>query len=533
MPGIDLNLSPDLQDACRRLSFSEAAADSPDPSGRWHSNGKSSFRRFPLGRIPEEGEPTLGTPTAAASAPVATSLALASPGLLQSQQAQAGVLPARLSEERLLLAEAQALFGEYQRQRQQQQALAAEAALQLQQAWASAARLRSQELKLYTVDRGAAGYETKWKELHPDSQRLLLQIEDKIREYRDDSEQLDQCSHLADLSLCNMNLEIYAGQITQEVESVSTIMRRQYISIESLMTVIREIMWNADSAIRSYVKLRPSQLLARSPSFHYYSSATRRPSPFVQHTVARFERHLGECCKCIPEIEQLVQTKNDKTFPESLESLSNVMSNVHDYLIHVASKVEHIHQYVETMRIEYLNDRRRWGDSSDPFLEANNKEVAKQEAAARIIHLMLHPSPAGQATTQVAVPMISNQVQQTPFPTGATSPTSHAPLTNPSSSPGSVSQSTPFGSFSTFTLGSTPAASLFGTGIPSTSSPFPIRSGGGSGTARSDINPVPSMGRKPRAHAEETASRPLVGDLVVQCTSLCLWLAGRPGHHVR
>ncbi|KAJ1293451.1 hypothetical protein BS78_01G069400 [Paspalum vaginatum] len=411
MPGIDLNLSPDLQDACRRLSFSEAAADSPDPSGRWHSNGKSSFRRFPLGRIPEEGEPTLGTPTAAASAPVATSLALASPGLLQSQQAQAGVLPARLSEERLLLAEAQALFGEYQRQRQQQQALAAEAALQLQQAWASAARLRSQELKLYTVDRGAAGYETKWKELHPDSQRLLLQIEDKIREYRDDSEQLDQCSHLADLSLCNMNLEIYAGQITQEVESVSTIMRRQYISIESLMTVIREIMWNADSAIRSYVKLRPSQLLARSPSFHYYSSATRRPSPFVQHTVARFERHLGECCKCIPEIEQLVQTKNDKTFPESLESLSNVMSNVHDYLIHVASKVEHIHQYVETMRIEYLNDRRRWGDSSDPFLEANNKEVAKQEAAARIIHLMLHPSPAGQATTQVAVPMISNQVE--------------------------------------------------------------------------------------------------------------------------
>ncbi|WVZ60674.1 hypothetical protein U9M48_010664 [Paspalum notatum var. saurae] len=510
MAGIDLNLLPDLQDVSRRLSFFEAAAASPDPSDRGRSNRESRFR---LEDIPEEGEPTFGTPTAAASAPAGTSLALASPGLLQSQQPQAGVSAERMAEERRLMAEAQALFGEYQRQRQHQQA--AEAALQLQQAWASAARLRSQEPMLYTVDGGAAGYETKWKELHPDSQRLLLQIEDKIREYRDDSEQLDQCSHLADLSLCNLRLEIYAGRITQEVESVSTIMRREYISIESLMTVIREIMRNTECAIRSYVKLRPrfihtsagsansgfsyhpgssgdqigfSQLLARSPNFHYYSSATRRPSPFVQHTVARFEHHLGECCKWIPELEQLVQTKNDKTFAESLGSLSNAMSNVHDYLIHVASKVEHIHQYVETMKTEYLNDQRCWGDSSDPFLEANNREAAQQEAAARIIHPMLHPSPAGQPTTLVVVPMISNQLQKTPFPTVATSPssyptssmrTSHAQLTNPSSSPGSVLQSIPFGSFSAFALGSTPAASLFGTGIPSsTSSPFPIPSGG-------------------------------------------------------
>jgi nucleoporin p58/p45 len=127
------------------------------------------------------------------------------------------------------------------------------------------------------------------------------------------------------------------------------------------MTVIKEIMCNTDFAIRSYVKLRPrfvrlstgianhsgssdaqtdfSQLLTMAPSFHHCSSATRRPSPFVQQTVARFEDHLGECCKWILELEQLVQIKNDKTFAESLESLSKVMSNIHDYLIHVASKV--------------------------------------------------------------------------------------------------------------------------------------------------------------------------------------------------
>jgi nucleoporin p58/p45 len=132
------------------------------------------------------------------------------------------------------------------------------------------------------------------------------------------------------------------------------------------MTVIREIMRNTEFAIRSYVQLRarfvyPSaesansgfsnhsgssgaqtdfhQLLATTPRFRCYSSAARRPSPFVQQTVARFEDDFGYCCKLILELEQLLQMKDGKTFAESLKSLSNVVSNVHDYLIHVASKV--------------------------------------------------------------------------------------------------------------------------------------------------------------------------------------------------
>lgn len=56
----------------------------------------------------------------------------------------------------------------------------------------------------------------------------------------------------------------------------------------------------------------------------------------MQHTVAIFEDDLGCSCKLILELEQLAQMKDGKAFAESLESLSNVMCNVHDYLIHVA-----------------------------------------------------------------------------------------------------------------------------------------------------------------------------------------------------
>ncbi|CAN6297664.1 unnamed protein product [Urochloa humidicola] len=480
MPGLyfDLNLHPGLQAASKRLSFSgaDADADSPSPSSGRGGRAQRGPQWKPTLETIGEGSRTSHDnlsqhntpPSSPAGAPVATSLSLAPPGPSQSQQLQEAAAAARM-------------FGEYQ-----------------QQAWASAGRPQQQALMLYTLDGGSAGYETKWEELHAVSQRLLLQIENNIREYRDDSERLDACSRLDDLS--PFSFEFDAAQITQEVVSVSTLMNREKVSIESLMTVIKEIMMNTDFAIRSYAKLRPS--------------ATRRPSPFLQHTVARFEDHLGECCKWILELEQLVQMKNDKTFAESLESLSKVLSNAHDYLIHVASKTEHIHQGVETMKTQYLNDRRCRGDLSNPFLKANRREEAKQEATASITHPMLHLSPPGQPTTLAAVPMISNQLQQTPFPTVATSPSSYptlplpsvlppssmrtspAPLTNRFSSPGSVMQSPPFGSFSTIALGSTPAASLLGTGIPSSpTSLFPIPSGGG--TAVSGINPVPTGRRKP------------------------------------
>ncbi|XP_039782440.1 nuclear pore complex protein NUP58-like isoform X3 [Panicum virgatum] len=480
MPGLDwdLNLDPELQAAARRLSFSDADFPSsrcglsdlkvPHPNPIFHATSRNQSRLPTISENTSDelaatqapaleqctGPPlSLGTagwlyqgrgetPTPTAGAPVATSLPLASPGSSQSQQFLDAGAAARMLEQRRQ-AELLGSFGEHQQRRQQ--GLAADAGLQ--QA-AAAARPQPQVLMLYTVDGGAAGYDTKWDELHPVSQGLLLQIEDNIREYRYDSEQLDECSHLDDLS--PFNFEFDAGQITQqEAASISTIMDREKISIESLMTVIKEIIWNTDFAIRSYVKLRPrfvrlsagianhsgssdaqtdfSQLLTMAPSFHRYSSAARRPSPFVQHTVARFEDQLGECCKWILELEQRVQMK-DKTFAEPLESLSKVVSNIHDYLMHVASKVEHNHQSAETMKTQYLKDRRCRDDWSNPFHKANRREEAKQQATAGIIHPMLHLSPLGQPTTLVAVPMISSQLQQTLFPIVATSPSSYPVL---------------------------------------------------------------------------------------------------------
>ena len=228
--GLDLNLDPDLQAACRRLSYrgaySPSSPRSPplptiDESPEEEPTPPPTSPRTTGALYPAPGE-TL-TPTV--GAPVATSLSLAPPGKSQSQQAQEAAAATRMLEQRRH-EEERAAFAEYQRpapgetlaptvgapvatwlalappaqsqsqqaqeaaaaervleqrrneeehasfaeyQRQRQQALAAEAGLQQ--------ALASQQLMLYTVVGRAASYETKWDELHPVSQGLLLQIE--------------------------------------------------------------------------------------------------------------------------------------------------------------------------------------------------------------------------------------------------------------------------------------------------------------------------------------------------------------------
>ncbi|KAL5210012.1 hypothetical protein ABZP36_005635 [Zizania latifolia] len=396
------------------------------------------------------------------------------------------------------------------REIERRRAAADAAAWQLQlQAWVSGASwLHAQHQRLYTVEGAPAGYETKWEELHPESQGLLLQIEDKMREYRHESDLLDQCSRLYDLSVSNRSFELDASQVSQEIGSTSIIMDREMASIQSLMAIVKEMMWNTDSAIRSYVKLRPwfihrysgiadagsvnnsessgaptdfNQCSTMAPTFHFYRVAARRPSPFMQHTVAKFENHLEECRRMAGQLEHLIRINNDKNYSNSLESLSKVVSNVYDYLIHVASKVENLHQYAEIMRNQYLNDRRRMSDWSDPFLEADRREVAKQEVAARIVH------PSG-----FYVSMMESQPRQSSFPTVATSSStcSAALRTPPSLLPWSNIRTSPSplpSSFSssrlmrrpTPTVGSTPARFASSTSFSSLGGPSLFRTPSG------------------------------------------------------
>lgn len=306
---------------------------------------------------------------------------------------------------------------------------------QFQQQQFQAQQQQQQQLFLFTNDKTPASYSTNWADLHPDSQKFLLQIEERVLEYRDESQRLDQCNRLYDSSVSNDGFEVDASHIVQELGGISTAMERQKTLLQELMSAVKDMLRNTEVAVRSFMILRPrfhhpsggassatapsqtpgattpslnSQPPATSmvPVFDFYSGLPKKPSPFLQQTILRFEKYIGECHQWIQELEQLLLLESEKNASSNgsslLQSLPKVMTNVHDFFVHVAAKVESIHQYMESMKTAYLADQRRRGEVNDPFLEADRRETARQEAASKRVHPTLHLPANSQPSTQVA-----------------------------------------------------------------------------------------------------------------------------------
>ncbi|KAK1433023.1 hypothetical protein QVD17_09927 [Tagetes erecta] len=387
-------------------------------------------------------------------------------------------------------------------QQQQQQQLLQQQQQQLQQQ-----QQQQGQLFLFTNDKTPASYGTKWADLHPDSQKFLLQIEERILEYRDESQRLDQCGRLYDSSVSNDGFELDASHIVQELCGISTAMDRQKVLLHDLTTSVKDMLRNTEIAVRSFMMVRskflhPNKTSAVTtsqpsgatttitttttqpttsaivPVYDFYSGMPRKPSPFLQQTVARFDKYLGECRQWIEELEQLLLLEANKNDTNSslLQSLPKVMSNVHDFFVYVAAKVESIHQYMESMKTAYLADQRGRGDGNDPFLEADRRETAKQAAAARRIHPTLHLPSNSQPSTQAGGGLLAAS--------SAMPATSAAPPASVSAATGGSGLfSTPFSAMSSSSLFSTPASSA-----PS----FPLFSSSGASPQPSIFGPSSS-----------------------------------------
>lgn len=360
------------------------------------------------------------------------------------------------------------------------------------------------QLFLFTNDKAPASYGTKWADLHPDSQKFLLNVEERILEYRDESQRLDQCGRLYDSSVSSDGFEIDASHIVQELGGITTAMERQKAQLQELMTVVKDMLRNTEVAVHSFMILRPrfhantgSASNANAPSqtsgatanpgssaassvvpvYDFYHGMPKKPSPFLQHTIKRFEKYLAECRQWIEELEQLLLLDSDRNNTNNrytlLQSLPKVMTNVHDFFVHVAAKVEGIHQYIQSMKAAYIADQRRRGEGNDPFLEADRRETAKQEAAAKRVHPTLHLPANSQPSTQVsgllttssATPGVTAVAQTSTAMTSASSGGGLSLFSTPSAAPSSVPSSlfaTPTAAASQSSLFSSSSGSLFG-----------------------------------------------------------------------
>ena len=160
------------------------------------------------------------------------------------------------------------------------------------------------------------------------------------------------------------SLMVVFTHLIQDLGGISTAMDRYKVSLQ-------EMMKNTEVAVRSFAILRsrfprmvgsastsnvgaPNAIIpataagAGGPAtstvpVDFYSGVPIKPSPFLVHTVTRFEHQLQEFKQWLEELERLVfadSDENGKGNTQSLlQSLPTVIKNIHDFFIYVAAKV--------------------------------------------------------------------------------------------------------------------------------------------------------------------------------------------------
>ncbi|PKA65916.1 hypothetical protein AXF42_Ash010325 [Apostasia shenzhenica] len=266
-------------------------------------------------------------------------------------------------------------------------------------------------------DEGPADYATKFDELCDGSRGFILQIEAKIQEYREESEQLGQCGRLHDIP--TDYFELQSKRILQEIQGIMASVKKQQFPVEEMLFSARATIRHVEAAVHSCMQLfheRNKAATYAAPNF--YKGIPRRPSTYMHETLKRFENNLPELLKRIEELEVILQFPSSSRC--SIESIPSIMSNLHQILMHVSAKVEETNHIVALKKKNYLASQCRMGNSVNPFLAADRQEAARQKAAAERVHTTLQlsnvlPKPtAPYASPFVSPVMVSPVLLQQP-----------------------------------------------------------------------------------------------------------------------
>eukprot|EP00850_Spirogloea_muscicola_P020008 SM000205S06215 [mRNA] locus=s205:13968:16331:- [translate_table: standard] len=378
----------------------------------------------------------------------------------------------------------------------------------------SPAAAAARQVHLATKDAAPAAYGTKWDNLHPDSQKLLLAVEAKVAACRAESLQLDQCRllHEHDVGGPESSLDDVAAATLQSLAALESSAGAEGAASRQLLHAAKALLHATEHAVRNLLAVRqrfPNLSPAASPAsplggpdYFYAARLPSLPSPYLARRAAEFESSFSDCARRVVELEVLAEAGGDGRDVGSggaLQCLPAVVVNLHAFFIHIAARVkcpkpvarpaaaaprypvrskkianmellaqvEALHQQVAAGKQAFLADRRRRGDPQDPFQDAQRREAARAESLqkARLGTLPNLIAGASVATAGSVPPGTSSAAAGGLF--GGPSPVAFPSLAN--KSPSSVAPSSSMPLFGTSTIPST-APSLMG--LPSTPSIF-------------------------------------------------------------
>lgn len=127
------------------------------------------------------------------------------------------------------------------------------------------------------------------------------------------------------------------------------------------------------------------------------------PSTFLREAIGGFLDRLRQHQAAVTELEAVLlgpggaghALRRGGHASDGLQALQGALTNVHDFLIHTAARLQALDDRVAGARDSHLARRRAGGDYSDPFAEEERRQAKRVEHQPR--------SPAAQAAALQAV----------------------------------------------------------------------------------------------------------------------------------
>lgn len=327
---------------------------------------------------------------------------------------------------------------------------------------------------------------TKFEELDKNTQQQLTQIQEQISKYEQDRQKVMQLEHLQDSTALRQGLNTDTSSLSAELRQLQTRIKAEQDGLadfrekairllKSTETVVRTFgrskLWREAVGAQRQEPLKPAQQeLLQQPVL--------LPGPFLEEAVAGFSSKCAEYSRCLEEVEQVLAASNMQDVPSGsvdwVLALPTIVSNMHDYFVATAAKLEKTHTEVQKAKSAYLARLRARGITTDPFERAHRQE---QQLLAAQQQRLTATAAAGFGSGQAAL-------QALPGAAGAGAAPGTLALPAPAASP---QGGQPFGASPA--TPSTPGFAPFGSPFVSATPAF------GAATANGSLSRSTSKGR--------------------------------------
>lgn len=267
---------------------------------------------------------------------------------------------------------------------------------------------------------------TQWDDINDPSKQVLLDVEKQIMEYRHQKQQVDACQRLQQSQEAKEDMEAEHHSLAQILSVLASTVKSDSDSIDSFRECVMQLLHHTEVAVMTAQRADTWRQLSKKMQHGQPIDPAERdrllrlpitlPSNYLRTTVQQFQDTLQQYEQLVQSLERVVQP--EEGLHPALRSqegheppLKIILQNLYRYLMAVTANLDKLHEGVADARQAFLDKRKQAGEYSNPFEEADQRELQQRKAErARAQAALMHSSQAASQPQAPAAPSAAPQL---------------------------------------------------------------------------------------------------------------------------